>query len=101
MSNRQTPFHNSLHRPMLIAGIEKGAFGGIALMATFALVIKAIWMFVLVVVAYLLAKWLSKKDDQFFRMFASYLKEDHFYDSLPRPSDFKKRGLGWGRDLPR
>ncbi len=102
MSDRSTPFHSSLHRPRLIMGLEKGAFGAIALLAAFALVVQAAWMFVLVVVGYLVAKWLSKKDDQFFAIFIRFLQEDHVFDSIPRPSDsVSRRPKGWGKGLPK
>lgn len=99
MSERSTPFHNSLHRPKMMMGIEKGAFGALALTGSFAVVFHSILILVLVVIGYLVSKWLSKKDDQFFTIFLHYTQEGHVYNAVPRPSDFESRPKGWGKGL--
>jgi len=82
-------------------GIEKGMFGGLVFVFVFALVARAYWVFPLVVIGYLLGRWLSKVDDQYVAILVSYLNEDHVYDATPRPADFQRRPKGWGRGIPR
>jgi len=101
MALRSSPFHNSLHRPKLIMGVEKGMFGGLVFVAVFALVARAYWIFPLTVVGYLVGRWLSKVDDQYIAILFRYLNEEHVYDATPRPADFQRRPKGWGRGLPR
>jgi type IV secretory pathway VirB3-like protein len=101
MASRESSFHLSLHRPRLIMGIEKAAFGGLALVATFCVVAKSFLGIPAVVIAFLIAKWMTKKDDQFVRVMLKFLDEEHVYDSTPRISDYQKRPKGWGRGLPR
>lgn len=101
MASRSSPFHNSLHRPKLILGVEKGMFGGLVFMAVFAMVARAYWLIPMAFVGLLVGRWLSKVDDQYVATLLRYLGEDHVYDATPRASDFQKRPKGWGRGLPR
>ncbi len=101
MASRSSPFHTSLHRPKLIAGVEKGMFGGLVFLAVFAMVARAYWMAPLAVIAFLVGRWLSKIDDQYVAILMRYLGEAHVYDATPRQSDFQNRPKGWGRALPR
>jgi type IV secretory pathway VirB3-like protein len=98
---RSSRFHTSLHRPRLIMGIEKGAFGALVLAASTLLVARAYWLMLALVPAYLLARWLSKKDDQFMEILARYLREEHVFDATTRPNDFRRRPKGFGAGLPR
>lgn len=82
-------------------GIEKGMFGALVFVFVFALVARAYWVIPLVAVGYLVARWLSKVDDQYVAILVRYLNEDHVYDATPRPSDFQRRPKGWGRGIPR
>lgn len=97
---RISPFHKSLHRPRLIMGIEKGSFAVLLLLATFFLVAQLYMAMLFMILPYFVAKWLTKKDDQFVAVFAQYLMEDHAFDSQVRPGDFNKRPARWGRGLP-
>ncbi|MCV0439006.1 MAG: VirB3 family type IV secretion system protein [Hydrogenophaga sp.] len=101
MASRSSPFHISLHRPKLIMGVEKGSFAGIVFLAVFALVAKMYWAFPVVGVIYLIARWVTKKDDQFVAILLRYLNEEHVYDATPRASDVNSRPRGWGKGLPR
>lgn len=82
-------------------GVEKGAFAGLVFTGVFAMVASAYWLFPVVGLLYLVARWLSKVDDQYMAIFMRYLNEEHVYDATPRPNDFLRRPKGWGRGLPR
>ena len=97
---RSSQFHTSLHRPRLILGIEKGSFGVLVMLATLFLVARLYFAMIALIIPYYMARWLSKKDDQFVAILGRYLMEEHVYDATPRPSDFKKRPPGWGKGLP-
>lgn len=101
MADRASVFHQSLNRPRLILGIEKAAFGGLALAASFAMVAKSYWGFPVIFVVYLIARWLSKRDPLFVAVLFRYLSEGHVYDATPRLEDTQSRARGWGRSLPR
>jgi len=81
-------------------GVEKGSFAFLVFMAVFCLVARAYWGFPLVGILYFIARWLSKRDDQYVAILMRYLNEDHVYDATPRLSDFSNRPKGWGRSLP-
>ena len=100
MASRSSPFHQSLHRPRLIMGVEKSSFAGLALVGTFLIVAKSYWGIPIVFLGYLIARWLSKRDDQFIGILMRYLREGHIYDATPRLEDAKSRPKGWGRGLP-
>jgi type IV secretory pathway TrbD component len=101
MASRFSAFHNSLHRPKLILGVEKGMFAGLVFFAVFGLVARAYWVFPLAFVGFLVGRWLTKRDDQYVAILLRYLGEEHVYDATPRPADFARRPKGWGRGLPR
>ena len=101
MASRSSLFHLSLHRHKLIMGVEKSSFGGLVFGAVFSLVAQAFWAYPLLIILFVLARWVTKKDDQFVGVLLKYLNEEHVYDALPRPSDFQKRPKGWGKGLPR
>jgi type IV secretory pathway VirB3-like protein len=98
-SLRSSPFHRALHRPRLVMGIEKGAFGALVLGAVCLLVLRLYWALLLVPPAWIIARWLSKKDDQFILVLGSFLREDHVFDATPRSQDVQGRPPGWGRGL--
>jgi len=100
MASRSSPFHASLHRPRLIMGVESSSFAALALAATMCVVAQSYWGVPLVFLLYLLARWLSKKDDQFVGILMRYLNEDHVYDATPRVRDHASRPKGWGKGLP-
>lgn len=81
-------------------GVEKASFGGLAFALSFLVVAKFYWAMGFIVIAYLLMRWLTKRDGQFMAVFFRYLNEDHIYDATPRTDDFKKRPKGWGRGIP-
>ena len=101
MASRFSPFHASLHRPRLIMGVEKGIFAGLVLLGVFGLVAKAVWMFPLAGIGYVVGRWLSKRDDQYVAILLRYLQEAHVYNATPRPGDLRDRPRGWGRGLLR
>lgn len=100
MASRASVFHQSLHRPRLVMGVEKAAFGGIALAGAFALVARTYWGIAVLVLLYLMARWLSKRDDKFIGILLRYMNEGHVYDNVPRPADHNSRPRGWGKGLP-
>lgn len=81
-------------------GIEKASFGGLAFVATFCVVAQSYWGIPVVVLMYLLARWLTKQDDQFMGTLLRYLGEEHVYDATPRLEDYRSRPKGWGKNLP-
>lgn len=101
MASRSSEFHTSLHRPRLIAGVEKGSFAALCLIGVFSFVAGAYWFLPIVALIYFMARWLSKKDPQFVALTLNYLNEHHVYDALPRPEDTKRRPKGWGQNTQR
>lgn len=101
MASRSSAFHQSLNRPKLLMGIEKSAFAGLALAGTFAFVAKTYWGIPIVAILFMVARWLSKRDDKFVEILFRYLNEDHVYDATPRPSDHQVRPKGWGKGIAR
>jgi hypothetical protein len=81
-------------------GVEKTTFGGLALVATFCVVAQAYWGIPVMAVLYLLASWLTKKDDQYMAVLIRYMDEGHIYDATPRQEDYQSRPKGWGKGLP-
>ena len=100
MASRSSRFHQSLHHSRLIMGIEKTTFGALVFASCFCFVAKSFWGVPLIVVLYLLARWLSKRDGQFMTVFFRYLNEEHVYDATPRIRDYASRPKGWGKNLP-
>lgn len=82
-------------------GIEKGAFAALVMIASFFLVAKAYWALPAVGLGYAVARWLSKKDDQFVAVLLVYLQQEHVYDAVPRLADAARRPQGFGKGLPR
>ncbi len=82
-------------------GIEKASFAGLVLASSFCMVLRTYWGVPIIIVFYLLAKWLTKRDGQFIQVFFRYLDEGHVYDATPRSTDFTSRPKGWGKNLPR
>lgn len=82
-------------------GIEKAAFGAIALTATFCVVAQSYLGIPILVLMFLVAQWQTKKDDQFIMVLLRYLDQGHVYDATPRITDYSRRPEGWGKDLPR
>lgn len=101
MASRASVIHQSLNRPRLILGVEKAAFGGLALAGAFAMVAQTYWGLPVIFVVYLLARWLSKRDPLFVAILLRYLGEGHVYDATPRMTDINERPRGWGKGLPR
>jgi type IV secretory pathway VirB3-like protein len=96
---RSSVFHRALHRPRLVMGIEKGAFGALVMAAVCLLVFRLYWALLLLPPGWVIARWLSKKDDQFVLVLGSFLREDHVFDATPRSQDVQGRPSGWGRGL--
>lgn len=97
---RSSVFHASLHRPKTVMGVEPYAFFMVAFLGSFFFASKAYLAMPIVPVAFLVAKWLTKKDPQFMAIMFRYVEEKHAYSALPRPEDWEKRPVGWGRGLP-
>ena len=97
---RGSVFHSSLNRARLYAGIPLNAFLLIILGGAFCFIARAYWVMPSAIVLWAVARWATVKDSSWMVVLEQYLREDHVYDSLPRPKDFSKRPLGWGRDLP-
>lgn len=83
-------------------GIEPYAFYGVAFVGSFFFAGGAYAALPIVPVAFLIARWLTKKDPQFMAIFLRYLDERDAYSALPRPEDWTgtRRPAGWGRGLP-
>jgi hypothetical protein len=81
-------------------GVEKHAFMIEAFIAV-AMFANGIYLGLpLIPFLHVFLQWLTKKEYLFFQIFMRYLNEEHAYSSLPHPSDYSKRPLGWGRGLP-
>lgn len=100
MASRYSPFHTSLHRSRVIMGVERASFGAICFVGSFCFVAQSYWALPGLLILFWIARWLTKKDDQFVGVLLRYLDEGHVYDSIPRNSDLKSRPKGWGRGLP-
>ena len=81
-------------------GIEKASFGGLVFASSFCMAARSYWGFLVIVLLYFVANWLTKRDPQFLEVFFQYLNEEHIYDATPRNSDFNSRPKGWGKGLP-
>lgn len=82
-------------------GVEKGMFGVLALFTSICFGMRAYALIPIVFALFFVGRWLSKVDDQYVAVLASYLREDHVYDATPRPDDFQLRPKGWGKGIPR
>lgn len=100
-ADRYSRFHRSLNRPRLLMGVEKGAFGVLTIVGSFAFASQSLWGIPIVIISFMIARWLSKIDDKFVQVFLTYIKEEHVYDAIPRASDHMTRPRGWGRGIPR
>lgn len=81
-------------------GVEKKAFMVVAFYASAMFANGILVGLAFVPFIHALMRWLTKKDHMFFELFMRYMNESDAYSSLPRPSDWKRRPLGWGRGLP-
>lgn len=81
-------------------GVEKASFGALALAGAFSIVAQSYWGMPVIVILYLIARWLTKRDDQFVGILMRYLNEGHVYDATPRHEEYKSRPRGWGKGLP-
>lgn len=81
-------------------GVEPYAFYVVAFIGSFFFASKAYVVMPFVIVAFLAARWLTKKDPQFMATFLKYIDEKDAYSALPRPEDWSGRPAGWGRGLP-
>lgn len=99
---RSSVFHASLHRPKTVMGIEPYAFYAVAFMGSFFFASRAYSALPVVVLAFLVARWLTKKDPQFMATFLKYIEERDAYSALPHSEDWSgtRRPVGWGRGLP-
>lgn len=100
MSRRSSRIYTSLNRNKSIMGVEKKAFMGVAFMASMMFATQLYFGLFLVPFFHFLMQWLTKKEHQFFDIFLKYLNESDAYSSIPRPSNWSVRPLGWGRNLP-
>lgn len=97
---RHSVFHASLHRPKTVMGADPMGFYGSAFLGSFFFASKAYIAMPVALLAFLIARWLTKKDPQFMSIFLRYVDESHAYTSIPRPTDWSERPPGWGKGLP-
>lgn len=97
---RSSPFHASLHRPKTVMGADPLGFYGAAFLGSFFFASKAYVAMPVALLAFFLARWLSKKDPNFMGVFKKYLDERDAYSAIPRPTDWSSRPAGWGKGLP-
>lgn len=98
---RGSAFHGSLNRPQLIAGVPQAAFMLVGLSGSFCFVAQMYWALPAAGLVWALCRWLTKRDHAWVDLLSAYLKEEHIYDSTPRPAEvLKKRPPGWGAGLP-
>lgn len=97
---RGSTFHSSLNRPKLYAGVPKLAFMLIVLGGCFCFVAKIYAALPACILLWAIARWLTKKDPAWVEILEQYMRENHVYDSLPRPKEFDARPAGWGKGLP-
>ena len=97
---RSSTFHSSLNRPQLYAGVPTMEFLLIMLGGSFCFVAKIYQAIPAMLLLWVIARWLTKKDTAWAEILQQYLRETHVYDSLPRPVTFLNRPRGWGKGLP-
>lgn len=100
MARRSSHFYASLNRNQKIMGVEKRAFMVVAFLASILFANGLYVALLLIPVLHGLLQWLTKKDYYFFGIFMRYLNEVDAYGSIPRPEDWERRPIGWGRGLP-
>lgn len=81
-------------------GVEKMAFMITAFVASMLFANRMYIGMLLVVPLHFLLRWMTDKDYHFFRIFLRFIDEKDAYSSIPRPEDWQRRPLGWGRGLP-
>jgi type IV secretory pathway TrbD component len=97
---RYSRTYTSLNRNQTIMGVEKRAFMVEAFYAS-AMFANGFYAGLLMLpLIHALMRWLTKKDYMFFEIFMRYMNEGDAYSSIPQPSDWERRPLGWGRGLP-
>lgn len=69
------------------------------MIASFSIVAQSYFLIPVVLLVFVIARWQSKRDHLFMKLFLRYLQEAHVYDATPRPSDFQNRPPGWGKGL--
>lgn len=100
MSRRYSRVRTSLNRNKTIMGVEQRAFMVVAFAAS-AMFANGIYIGLLFIpLFHMFMQWLTKKEHNFFSIFMQYLNESDAYSSIPRPKDWERRPLGWGRGLP-
>lgn len=100
MNRRSSRVHTSLNRNRTIMGVEQRAFMVVAFAAS-AMFANGVYLgLVFIPFLHLFMQWLTKKEHNFFNIFMQYLNESDAYGSIPRPKDWQKRPVGWGRGLP-
>lgn len=100
MERRQSRFYASLNRDKTIMGVERNAFMVVAFLASILFAYQLYKALVFVPLLHTFMQFLTKKDYYFFKLFMNYLNEPDAYSSLPRPEDWQRRPIGWGRGLP-
>ena len=94
---RSSTFHPSLHRPKLVMGADPMAFYGAAFLGSFFFASKAYLALPVALIAFVIGRWMTKKDPNFMTIFMRYLDEKDAYSPLPTPTDWARRPIGWGR----
>ncbi len=97
---RSSVFHASLHRPKMVMGMDPLAFYVIAGFGSVMFAIGAYLALLIIPPAFTAARLMSKKDPHFMHIFLKYLDQGEAYSSIPRPSDWANRPVGWGKGLP-
>jgi type IV secretory pathway TrbD component len=96
---RASVFHPSLHRPKTVMGADPIGFYASAFLGSFFFASKAYLAMPAALLAFLLVRWLTKKDPLFLSIFQCYLDERHVYSALPQRRHWTRRSRGWGRGL--
>lgn len=81
-------------------GSDPMVFYSCAVLASMMFALEAYLLMPTTFIAFLMGRWMTKKDPLFFTIFLRYLDEKHAFSSLPRPEDWSRRPAGWGRGLP-
>lgn len=97
---RSSTFHMSLQRPKTVMGTDPMAFYGVAFLGSFFFASKVYLAIPLLIPVHLIGRMLTKKDPKFMTIFMRYLDEPSAFSSIPRPSDWMNRPIGWGKGLP-
>lgn len=84
----------------MVMGMDPLAFYVVASMGAVMFAIGAYAGLMVIPPAFAAGRLLSKKDPHFMQVFLKYLDQGDAYSSLPRPSDWMTRPVGWGRGLP-